>query len=90
MLIKVLVKAYLIPTSKVILFSPQQYFQQEGGGTFSMNVDGSTFTFKDGETLSFRYDNSLLPKGMSTICQIPSSKGHLATTGMKNTTKVQE
>ena len=27
---KVLVKAYLVPTSKVSLFSPQQYFKQTG------------------------------------------------------------
>ena len=77
---RVLVEAYLIPSSKVRLFSPQQYFKQEGAGEFSMNVNGSTFKFHDGSTLSFKYDNSSLPKAMGIISSLPTSSGYLATT----------
>ena len=50
---KVLAKTYHVPESKVWLFSPQQYFEQEGGGSFMMNVEGSKFNFHTGGNLSF-------------------------------------
>ena len=53
-MMKVLVKAYLVPASKVRLFSPQQYFKQTGGGTFTMDAKGSTFIFKGGGISSFK------------------------------------
>ena len=39
------VKAYFIPSSPVRLFSPQQYFRQEKGGSFKIDGDGCVFTF---------------------------------------------
>jgi len=64
---KVRVKAYHIPASKVRLFSPQFYFQQEGGGTFSMNVEGSIFPFARGGVFSFEYSGSMLPIAHASI-----------------------
>ena len=37
-MMKFLIKAYRVPENKVQLFSPQQYFEQKGGGSFMMNV----------------------------------------------------
>ena len=48
-----------------------------------MNVDGSTFTFKGGGTLTFKYDNSSLPKDMYSVSELTSSVGYLASTGKK-------
>ena len=43
------IKAYYIPTSPVILFSPQRDFMQEKSGRFSLDKDGSGFTFTSGK-----------------------------------------
>ena len=55
---KVLVKVYHVQESKARLFSPQQYFEQEGGGSFMMNVERSKFIFHIGGILSFQYASS--------------------------------
>ena len=51
----ILVKGYYIPTSPIRLFSPQSYFQQEGGGCMNIDKDGTTFTFVSGKSISFKY-----------------------------------
>ena len=51
------IKAYYIPTSSVRLFSPQSYFIQESAGWFSLDKDGSVFTFTSGKTLTFKYSS---------------------------------
>ena len=76
---RVLVKAYLVPASKVRIFSPQQYFKRARGGAFTMYADESTFTFKGGG-LSFKYDNSSLPIARGNISKLPSSTGYLVST----------
>ena len=50
---RVKVKAYLVPASKVRLFSPQAYFHASKGGRFSMNIQGSVSEFAKGGTLTF-------------------------------------
>ena len=52
---RVKVPIYLVPASKVRIFSPQSYFRQEGGEEFTMNVKGIIFTFANGGSLSFNY-----------------------------------
>ena len=54
---EVYIKAYYIPTSSVRLFSPQSYSIQEQSGGFSLDKDGSIFTFTSGKTLTFKYSN---------------------------------
>ena len=78
-----------MPASKVRLFSPQQYFQQEDGGTFYMNRDRSIFTFKGGGTLTFKYDNSSLPKTIDSISKLEKVMAYLASTGKKNISKAK-
>ena len=55
-----------------------------------MNVDGSTFTFKGGGTLSFKYDNSALPIARGSISKLPSSAVYLVSTAQANVSKAQE
>ena len=54
----VAVKALLVPSSQVRLFSPQSFFKQGQGETFLMNVNGTIFTFPNGSTLSFKYSSN--------------------------------
>ena len=89
MLRKVRVKAYLVPKSKVRLFIPQRYFKQEDGGLFSMNIQGSIFTFAKGG-LTFKYSSSMLPISHVSIQTQVNSVGYLASTGQKNISKAQE
>ena len=89
-MMKVFVKAYHIPESKIRLFSPQQYFEQEVGGSFMMNGEGSKFTFHNGGISSFQYVGSKLPISMASIVKVPSSAGYLVSTGRKNVSKAQE
>ena len=84
------VKTYLVSVSKVRLFSPQSYFHAEGGGEFSINMKGSTFTFAKGGTLSVNYAGSLLPIAEGSIGREISSAGYLGSTGHKNISKAQE
>ena len=85
------VKAYLVPASKVRLFSPQFYFRSEGGGEFTMNMKRSTFRFANGGTLSFEYSSSMLPIAKASILkEVISPAGYLASTGCKNISKAQE
>ena len=83
-------KAYLVPASKVRLFSPQAYFIQENGGSFSMDKEGTLFSFANGGTLTFKYANSSLPIAYTSIVKPPSSIGYLASTGRTNISKAQE
>ena len=76
---KVQVKAYLVPASKVILFSPQAYFIQGNGGSFSMDKDWSLFHFTKGGTLTFRYASSSSPIAYDNIVKPPNASGYLAT-----------
>ena len=56
-----------MPSSTVIVFSPQHYFKQEKGGGFRMDDKGCVFTFLSGKTLTFKYaDGSNLPTTLST------------------------
>ena len=87
---RIKVKAYLVPASKVRLFSPQSYFLGEGEGEFSMKLKGSTFTFANGGTLSFNYAGSLLPIAEGCIGKEVNSSGYLGSTGHKNISKAQE
>ena len=85
---RVKVKAYLVPASKVRLFSPQAYFHASQGGRFSMNLQGSVFEFANGGTLTFEYSISLLPiVKASVVKKIDSHYGYLGTTGSKNISK---
>ena len=52
------VKEYLVPTSKVRLFSTHDYFKKEGKGSFTMNSEGCKFPFISGRSLTFTYDES--------------------------------
>ena len=72
---KVQVKEYIVPASKVRLFSPQAYFIQEDGGSFSMDKDGSLFHFVKGGTLTFRYESSSLPIAYASIVKPPNASG---------------
>ena len=87
---RVKVKAYLVSASKVRLFSPQSYFRAEGGGEFSMDTKGSTFTFANSGTLPFNYVRSMLPIAEGSIRKELSSAGYLGSTGHKNISKAQE
>ena len=51
------VKALLVPSSRVRLLSPQDYFEQEEGGKFTMNVKYSSFKFVNGSTLTCQYSS---------------------------------
>ena len=84
------VKAYLVPASKVGLFSPQAYFYDQGGGEFTMNVTGNTFKFANGGTLSFKYSGSKIPIAVGSIDKEHSVCGYLGSTNQKNISKGQE
>ena len=87
---KVRLNAYCVPANKARFFSPQFYFQQEAGSTFSMNVDESVFNFSNGGVLSFKYSGSLLPIAHASMHIQTSSAGYLASIGRKNIFKAQE
>ena len=70
---EVYIKAYYIPTSSVKLFGPQSYFIQEQVGGFSLDKDGSVFTFASGKTLTFKYSNR--SRLSITNCQCISDEG---------------
>ena len=54
------VEGYLVPISIVTLFSLQFYFKINRKGSFSINVDGSIFSFGNRATLLFGYYNQRL------------------------------
>ena len=72
---RIKVKAYLVLASKVRLFSSQSYFREQGGGEFTMNAKGSTFTFANGGTLTFQYSGSMLPIAVGSIGKEQSPAG---------------
>ena len=93
----VLVKGYYIPDSPIRLFSPQSYFQQEGGGSMKVDKDGSTFTFVSGKSITFEYaKGSNLPIAYAAIKAESKSPGlmsafmTLPTTRQPNISKGQE
>ena len=55
-----------------------------------MNVNISAFICKRGGTLTFKYDNSSLPKAMGSINKLEQATGYLSSTGRRNISKVQE
>ena len=49
------------------LFNPQQYFRQEKGGNFRLDLDGCVVTFASNKTLIFVYSKeSYLPIALAT------------------------
>ena len=59
---------FLIPTSTVRLFSPHEYFKQEGKWSFLLLAAGCIFEFPPGRKITFTYsDRSSLPIAMSYV-----------------------
>ena len=55
-------EAYYVPNATIRLFSPQQFFQERGGGHLYSDKDRTLLTLDDGATLEFPYDpGSRLP-----------------------------
>ena len=52
----IIVKGYYTPNSSIRLFSPQSYFQKEGGGIINVDKEGSTFNFASGKSITFKYE----------------------------------
>ena len=87
---KVQVKSYHVTANKVRLFSLLDYFVQEIGGSFTMNVEGILFNFANGGTLSFKYSSSSLPISYASIVKPTSPAGYIASTGRADISKTQE
>ena len=66
---RIKVRAFYIPTSKVRLFSPQSYFQQEGGDSLKLDKERSTFIFVSGKSITFNY-----AKGSNLLIDHASTK----------------
>ena len=49
------IKAFLVPASKVRIFSPQVYFQQYGSESFTLTAKDCVFIFTSESPLSFGY-----------------------------------
>ena len=82
------VKAYHVPTSNVRLFSPQSYFAHEQKGSFHMTMDGATFTFGSGSTLTFKYSSKdYLPTAYAHTNHAPTSSSFLVSNGQLNISK---
>ena len=68
------IKAYYISASIVRLFSPQSYFIQESAGQFSLDKDGSIFTFTSEKKLTFTYSSwPRLPIANETLTKTTES-----------------
>ena len=86
------VKGYYIPTSKVRLFSPQSYFKQEKGGSYTLAAEGSVFTFASGKHLVFAYMHMSHLPIVRAKYHSPMQSGYLSlpSQGRLNISKGQE
>jgi hypothetical protein len=82
-------EAYFIPNADICLFSPQVYFQEQRGGDFLMQKDGTTLTLQTGVQLKFPYfkknnlpmillESSFDSLQLGTIESTPINKIHMS------------
>ena len=76
---KIKIRAFLVASSTVILFSPRGNLKQEKKGLFTLKTEGCVFEFKSGISLTFKCsEKSLLIITTTKVMKETRMKGFLS------------